>query len=197
MSFWQSELGDITGSAEDAYAKPMNFTIIPDGTKALAKIDSFVSDEFNGMKSLNVTWELINGEFKGRKIIQKLKVFDYDLRDKDPKRTKHRALNMLKLIYQLFKVQPAHGNAPSDDELAVFVGKIAGLKIQETSADDAGKVRNYISEVHAPQGFKEETGIQRIVSAVVTHSNQRHSELDSALSRNAGYQTVPDDALPF
>ena len=40
--FWSSELGEVTGSAEDAFAK--TFTRIPDGTMALARIEKFKND---------------------------------------------------------------------------------------------------------------------------------------------------------
>ena len=41
MSFWESELGEVTGTAADAFAK--SFTQIPDGTMALARIESFIN----------------------------------------------------------------------------------------------------------------------------------------------------------
>ena len=43
MSFWDSELGPITGSTDDAFVK--SFSVIPDGTMALASIDYIVSKD--------------------------------------------------------------------------------------------------------------------------------------------------------
>lgn len=157
-SFWESELGDVTGKAEDAFAK--QFMQIPDGTKALAKIESFTNQVYkdSGFKYLNIEWVLQDGDFRGQKVQQKLKVYGGDQYDKDPIKTRHRALNMLKLLYQLFNIKPKHTNPPTDQDLASFSGKIAGIKIRETEPNDKGKSYNWVAEVHPSQGFKCETG---------------------------------------
>jgi len=176
-AFWESELGEITGNAADAFVK--SFKQIPDGTTALARIDSFTNAEYQGNKYLSIDWILTDGDFKGQKVNQKLKVWG-DARDKDPMRTRHRALNMLKLIYQLFNIKPKSSEPPTDMELSSFNGKIAGLKIRETEPNDEGKQYNWVSEVHGAQGFKSETG----VSTIVTHVNKAYVNVDSAFSRN-------------
>lgn len=157
-SFWESDLGDVTGKAEDAFAK--QFTQIPDGTKALAKVESFTNQVYkdSGFKYLNIEWVLTDGDFRGQKVTQKLKVFGGDQNDKDPSKTRHRALNMLKLLYQLFNLKPKHTNPPTDQDLASFSGKVAGIKIRETEPNDKGKSYNWVAEVHASSGFKSETG---------------------------------------
>lgn len=159
MSFWESELGEISGKAEDAFAK--SYAHIPDGTKALAKIDSFTNQAYkdSGFKYLNIEWVLQDGDFRGQKVQQKLKVYGGDQYDKDPVRTRHRALNMLKLLYTLFNIKPTHNGSPTDQDLASFIGKIAGIKIRETEPNDKGKQYNWVAEVHPSQGFKSETGI--------------------------------------
>lgn len=199
--FWESELGEITGNESDAFAK--SFKQIPDGTMALAKIEAFKNQENKetGFKYLQIDWILTDGDFKGQKVQQKLKVYGGDSYDKDPARTKHRSLNMFKLLYQLFKMKPRHANAPTDEDLAFFHGKIAGLKIRETEPNDQGKQYNWVSEVHKGEGFKCETG----VSIVVTHTKQAdmfgEEPIDSAFSRNTAYATkdpkVLDDDIPF
>lgn len=189
--FWISDLGEITGKAEDAFAK--SFTQIPDGTMALARIESFINAEFNGNKYLNITWLLTDGDFKGAKVEQKLKVYG-DPRDKDPAKTRHRALNMLKLIYQLFNTKPKHANPPSDQDLAVFHGKVAGIKIRETKPDEqTGRQYNWVAEIHDTKGFKCETGI----STTVTHTNTQYGQttLDSAFSRNSSSGAPNNDLL--
>ncbi len=177
--FWESEVGVVTGSAADAFAK--SFTQIPDGTMALARIESFVNGEYDGNKFLIITWILTDGDFKGSKVDQKLKVFG-DPMAKDPAKARHRALNMLKLIYQLYKIKPKHLGDPTDQDLAVFIGKSAGIKIRETEPNDQGRQYNWVAEIHDPNGFKSETGI----SVVVTHTNVQHNHapVDSAFSRN-------------
>lgn len=199
MGFWDSELGEVTGNASDAFAK--SFKQIPDGTMALAKIESFVHDEYQGVKSLVVNWVLTDGDFKGAKVTQKLKVIDPDPRDKDPAKTRHRALNMMKLMYQLFNVKPKHANLPTNEDLAVFAGKAAGIKIRETEPNNEGKQYNWVAEVHETKGFKCETG----VSIVVTHKAPNQDEstvnsLDSAFSRQRDRAQSNDyltDDIPF
>lgn len=198
MSFWESELGEVTGKAEDAFTKDM-FKTIPDGTMALAKIESFINVDYEGFKYLNIEWLLTDGDFKGFKVQQKLKVFGGDKNDKDPAKTRHKALNMLKLLYQLFNIKPKHANPPTDQDLASFTGKQAGLKIRETEPNEKGKQYNWISEVHKADGFKCETGI----SVVVTHINKQANHydqgpIDSAFYRNNNAQNGQyEDDIPF
>jgi hypothetical protein len=194
MSFWESELGAVTGNAADAFAK--TFTHIPDGTMALAKIESFVNAEYQGNKYLSIDWVLTDGDFKGQKVNQKLKVYG-DPMAKDSAKARHRALNMLKLIYQLYEVKPKHAGDPTDEDLSIFLGKTAGLKIRETEPNQDGKQYNWVSEVHDAKGFKCETG----VNLVVTHTNKQfgNEPMDSAFSRQ---NSLPvglsmDDDIPF
>lgn len=192
--FWTSPLGEVTGSAADAFAK--TFTHIPDGTMALARIDSFVNADYQGNRYLSIDWMLIDGDFKGQKVNQKLKVFG-DPRSSDSDKAKHRALNMLKLIYQLYGTKPKHSGEPTDLDLSIFVGKTAGIRIRETEPNDQGKQYNWVAEIHESKGFKCETG----VSLVVTHTNvQKNSQglLDSALSRNKLSSDADlDEDIPF
>jgi len=190
--FWTSELGEITGKAEDAFAK--SFTMIPDGTMALAKIESFVNDtNQNGFRCLVVNWLLTDGDFKGAKVIQKIKVFGDDPQyAKDDAKTRHRALNMLKLLYQQFSLSPKNNEPPSDEDLLVFAGKIAGIKIRETEPNAENKTFNWVSEVHKAQGFKCETGVK----LEVTHVHAQHDLFDSAFSRNQK-STADDTDVPF
>jgi len=181
MSFWESEIGEITGNANDAFVK--SFTQIPDGTMALAKIDSFLNGEYQGFKYLVIEWLLIDGDFKGQKVQQKLKVYGGNSYDKDSAKTKHRALNMFKLLYELFAIKPKHSNDPTDQDLSSFGGKIAGIKIRETPD---GKY-NWISEVHPSKGFKCETGISLIV-----HKKNSFNE-DMPFSNNGDPGAIADD----
>lgn len=191
MSFWESELGEVSGKAEDAFAK--SFAHIPDGTKALAKIDTFTNQEYkeSGFKYLNIEWILQDGDFKGQKVQQKLKVYGGDQYDKDPMKTRHRALNMLKLLYQLFNIKPKHTNPPTDQDLASFLGKIAGIKIRETIMNEKGKQYNWVAEVHVSQGFKSETGIGLPVVAHSTVSSY------SSTVNNSSPPVFDDNDVPF
>lgn len=190
--FWESELGTVTGNPEDAFTKGL-FRTVPDNTLALAKINSFCKMDNQGLSFLNIEWLLTDGDFQGQLVNQKLKVLDADPRDKDPAKTRHRALNMLKLLYQLFAIKPKHNNVPTDDDLFVFVGKQAGIRIRETEPNDQGKQYNWVSEVHNAIGFKCETG----KSVEVTHTRD---SIDTAFSRNRVSDNdlnKMDDDIPF
>jgi hypothetical protein len=196
MSFWESDLGEITGKEEDAFAK--QFTQIPDGTMALAKIDSFTNQEYQGFKYLLIEWLLTDGDFKGQKVQQKLKVFGGNQYDKDSAKTKHRALNMFKLMYQMFNMKPKHSNDPTDQDLAAFIGKIAGIKIRETEPNAEGRQYNWVAEIHDSKGFKSETGISVVVTHSNTHYGQDREPLDSAFHRNNNAQNSQlTDDIPF
>tara|TARA_R110000868_G_C10972576_1_gene770506 strand:- start:32797 stop:33387 length:591 start_codon:yes stop_codon:yes gene_type:complete len=196
MSFWESELGEVTGNAADAFAK--SFTQIPDGTMALAKIDGFVNAEYNGNKYLSISWLLTDGDFKGAKVEQKLKVFG-DPMAKDSAKARHRALNMLKLLYQLFKIKPTHAGDPTDQDLASFTGRSAGIKIRETEPNDQGRQYNWVAEIHEAKGFKCETGISVVVTHTNTQTYHAPGQVDSAFSRNQAAVSDQDltDDIPF
>ncbi len=193
--FWDSELGEVTGTPEDAFAK--SFTQIPDGTKALAKIEHFMNAEYNGNKYISLDWLLTDGDFKGCKVNQKLRVFGDPLAEDEDKamRGRHRALNMLKLIYQMYNIKPTHKNDPTDQDLAVFVGKPAGILIRETEPNGKGRQYNWVGEIHDAKAFKCETGIK----LVVTHTNAPPKDdlFDNAFSRNNGKTNEPIDDIPF
>jgi hypothetical protein len=179
MSFWDSELGELSGKSEDAFTRV--FSIIPNNTTAIAKIASFKIKE----GQYSVEWEITQGEFKGQHVFQKIKAFDTDVNKR------HRALNMLKYLYGLYKIQPKHNEAPTDEDLKIFIGKTGGIKIQEWSApkkDGHGYIEgNFVSEVHPVDNFKCETGVKMEVV---------HNNLESAFSRNQSAPGLLDD-LPF
>lgn len=190
--FWDSEVGAITGKPEDAFAK--TFTTIPDNTAALAKIEKFSVAVFND-KSLNagetyfsIDWKITEGDFKNAMVNQKLRVCELD------KQKRHRALNMLALLYQTFGVKRTHENMPDDKDLMKFQGMIAGIRIRETEPNQEGKTFNWVSEVHKKEGFVSETGTK----LVVTHTNK---DAGSAFDRNPrgtadNFGAVEDD-IPF
>ena len=189
--FWESDLGEVTGSAADAFIK--TFTQIPDGTMALARIESIANAEYQGNKYISIDWTLSDGDFKGAKVNQKLKVYG-DPMAKDSDKTRHRALNMLKLIYQLYNTKPSHAGDPTDKDLMVFVGKIAGILIRETEPNEAGRQYNWVAEIHDAKGFKCETGVSKVVTHTVNHSQ---GLLDSAFSRQVKSSNDLDTDVPF
>ena len=161
MSFWQSKSGKpITGKLEDA-ALP-EFSVIPEGTMALAAIHAFEvienadSSYEDTKKFYQITWKLTQGEFKNRQVTQKLKCFAGKPEAID------RNLNMLKLVMDLCKFKPSHGEAPTSQDLMPMVGMVLGVKIREWSLlkkDGSGMMEgNFVSEVYSSVGFQEEVG---------------------------------------
>ena len=187
--FWDSELGDISGKPEDAYTR--TFAIVPDGTMALAKIVKCEVINKNDFHYINIQWELAAGDFKGQHIFQRIKCFD-----NNPK-VRHKALNMLKLIYTMFHVKPSHAGAPENKDLAVFAGKHAGLKIQEWSMpkqDGSMGHGNFVSEVWDSKDFVSVTGKHKDFAPIAP----KHYGVKSALTRNSavGMHELNDD-IPF
>lgn len=187
IEFWTSELGTVTGTAADAYAK--SFREIPDGTTALAKIDKFVLSE-REYKHYQIDWLLTDGDFKGQHVFHKIKAIDPDPRDKNPAKTRHRALNMLMFIYKQFNAKPKSNLAPTEADLGVFIGKQAGIKIQLTEPNEDGRQYSWVSEVHQSEGFVCETG--KVVEVV--HTQPRD---DSAFARNKPKEDPGLEGLPF
>ncbi len=185
MGFWKSEVGEITGDAKDAFAG--SFKLIPDNTRALAEIASFANAEYQGETWLEIDWHLVDGELKGAKVRQKIKVFGGGKWDKNPEQTKFRALNMLKLIYNLAGKKPSHAGAPQDMDLAVFQGFVAGIVVQLTEPMDNGKQYNWVSEVHDKKGFVSALGETDTI--VKINVNEQQNQMAA--------QAVEDDDVPF
>lgn len=187
MTFWHSDLGQISGKQEDAYAK--SYKSIPDNTTATAKIMSFTNKEYNGSPYLQVDWSITSDDFNGRRIFQKLHVFDAE-----PKK-RYRFLNLLMLMYNMYGLTPASDEAPTDNELKAFEGKEAGIKIQLTEPNHEGKQYNWVSELHPTKGFVCEIGLETIKPP------PRDRGLDSAFARNKKVdmtiEAFDDSDIPF
>src|ERR1051326_7534496 len=152
MSFWLLSSGALpSGESKDAFSG--NFGIIPDGTTALASIQKFILDESGKFPIFNITWKIVDGDYKGRVVFQKIHAFDEKPSKSD------RAKNMLMLIFKLVDYKPSHDNVPNNDDLCPMQGKILGIKIQEYCTND-GKQGNYVSEVHPTKDFIQQRGIK-------------------------------------
>jgi len=192
MSFWTSGTGSaISGDPKKAFL--LEFGVIPNGTCALAKIQNFELIEKTGFdgkpeKYYQIVWKITDGEFTGREVTQKIKVFDGKPEQID------RALNMMKLVMDLTDYVITNADAPNNNDLLKMVGKTLGIKIREWSMpkqDGSGMAEgNFVSEVHGVTGFQQVTGKK---AEVVTH------HLESALSRNANMKTGIElvDDIPF
>jgi hypothetical protein len=190
-NFWESRTGaPITGNASDAYQP--QFESIPNGTTAPAMIKAFelTSKQINGVDTdfYNITWKITSGDFKGREVPQKIKAFDHK------PEIAQRALNMLKLIYDLVGHKPTHKGVPTNDDHKPLIGKILGIKIGEwqmpKTKEPGFLTGNNVTQVHKIDAdFKTEVGVKRELPKITT------SAVESALTRNANMHL--DDDLPF
>lgn len=166
--FWDSPLGSITGSANDAFVK--DFTRVPNNTMALAKISDVTMPEFGSSQVIEIVWILQDTEYSGALVRQKLKCWDMD------ERARFRALNMLKYLYDLFGVEPLQWD-PTVQDLMTFVGRRAGIRVLETKPNKDGKQYNWVSEVHNARDFKSASG-KYLETVVKTHVNGQYNTVD-------------------
>lgn len=187
MSFWKSDIGKLSGAPEDSFSASFQ-GLIPNNTMACAKIDDMCNKEYDGEGYIQINWKLVEGEYKDRVIFQKIRVFSNDAKKR------HRALNMLLLIYHLFEVTPVDDSAPTDAFLKFFIGKFCGIKVQETEPNPDGKQYNYVSEVHSAVGFESKSGEKLVVAERILCS----STVESAFSRNSALvHDDLNDTIPF
>lgn len=56
---------------------------LPDNTQVIAAIDEAKWDDFDGDRFISLRWTVLDGEFKGRKVFQKVRVLDADTKRAD------------------------------------------------------------------------------------------------------------------
>lgn len=188
MGFWDSRTGaPITGDESSSFAG--NFRHLPDNTVATAIIKSFLPTEYQGDKSYQIIWQLIDGDFKGSQAKQRLEVYHAD----DAKA--QRSLNMFMRICKLCDYKLEHSMAPQPEDLAPMKGKILCIKIGNGFIQ--GEERTWVREVHAEGALETSTGSTPIVTGTPDKKTQTP---ESALQRNsAGKKTSEDELndIPF
>lgn len=174
MSFFDG----IQGDADHAFVK--SFTVIPDNTTAVAEIKSIAIDEFNGEKAYEFTWKIIDGDFKGQQVRQKIKCWQTD------EAKLKRAKSMLLLLMTMFELKFARDDHPNEFDLMPLHGKIGGIKIgyiMSQKQDGSVGEYNFVREIHPAAGFECKTG--------------ESPRVESAFSRNPRTQKELDGDLPF
>jgi hypothetical protein len=197
MNFWETSEGEkLTGDERSSFTE--SFEIIPDRTTAIADIvfierakptEHYLHDKYS------IVWKITSNDFIRREVTQNLKCFD------DNSRIANRSKNMLVRLYKLFGLKAASGNAPETEDLQLFVGKKAGIKINEYSMiknDGETACGNYVSEVHDIKGFICAKGVKKEEGLVKSTSNNTlaaNCGLDDALGRNKPNVDLED--IPF
>ena len=180
MAFWTAPSGaQITGAEDKSFVA--DFSTIPEGTSAVASIKkaevvSKEATQYAGeQKFIEVTYKIVDGDYKNREVRQKIKCFD------GTNDQVERNLNMLMLIMKLCDFKPTHNDEPTASELASLCGKIIGIVIGEWSLpkqDGTGNMEgNFVRECYKSEGFKCETGVKAEIKHAAPVS-------DSAMSRN-------------
>jgi len=118
-----------------------NFEPIPEGTQVVALANEAKWDEYEGTYYISIAWEILQGEFKNRKIFQKLRVRD------DDQKKREKAIKMLAAIDKnaggLLMRQSVE---PSDESLAqALLNKPMALRLGLW--DMNGKTGNYVQAV--------------------------------------------------
>jgi hypothetical protein len=140
MSFFNlsdnSEL-DTSGS----FSSQEEIKPIPAKTKVKAAIEEVKWDEYEGDEYINITWSVLDGEYKNRKIFQKVRVKDSDAKKRD------KAIRMLVAIDSNAKGGlVALGREPMEHELqSALMHKPMCIMLQVWKIDD--KEGNWVSAV--------------------------------------------------
>lgn len=142
MSFWDTSDGETitTDNTDTTFDGGGNFDPIPDGTVLVAAPTEAKWDEYDGEEYINLRWDVLDGEFKGRVIFHKVKVMS------DNPKSRDRALRMLATIDansggKLLSVQ----GKPSDVQLASLCDKPMEIRVRIWDID--GKTGNWVEAV--------------------------------------------------
>lgn len=136
----QNQTGNFTMGGDD-------FAPIPKDTRVLVIVEEAKISEYQGDRYINIKWDIAQPkEFKGRKIFQKIKVFDTDPSKRD------KALRMLAAIdANAGGKLAAAGVEPTDQSLSsALSAKMMVLKLGVW--DMNGKTGNWVQEVSKHNG---------------------------------------------
>lgn len=135
MGFWDSVTAE---NLEDGYGQDKP---IPSGTKLRAAIVEAKWDTFeDNPKYVQLTYEVLEGEFQGKKLWQKIKVYDTDAKKASRQRT------MLAAIDKITKsgLLETEGE-PTDSDLYQLINKVLQVEVAVWNSD--GNTGNWIKAV--------------------------------------------------
>ena len=129
-----------------------DFAPIPENSKLHAYISEAKWETHNDERYINLKWDVINGEFKGRKLFQKVRVNDTDSAKRD------KAIRMLAAIDTNCggKLQQL-GTEPDDMNLAVsLMQKPMFIIVGVWELDDKSKSGNWIKAVSSAKKQRQQ-----------------------------------------
>lgn len=149
MSFWNLSEGTLDKGATSFAAgggEP-----IPDNTNLKACIDEIFWDNWQGESYIKARWTVLDGEYKGRKVFQKIRVEDQDARKRD------KAIRMLAAIDANAGGKLTSVDAMPDDEILqqALCNKPMIIKVQTWEIN--GKSGNWVSMVASLDAVKKPT----------------------------------------
>lgn len=143
MAFWNEEDKQTTGAHESGGG---NMEPIPSGTQVVFAVDEAKNDNYESDDYISLRWTILKGEFKGRKVFQKLRVYDND-KTKAAKHKKMFAAIALNAGGDLLKVD----HAPTDQELQCLMMKpMAGTLQVWSLTTESGELKegNWVSQIN-------------------------------------------------
>ena len=143
MAFWNEEDKQTTGAHESGGG---NMEPIPSGTQVVFAVDEAKNDSYETDDYISLRWTILKGEFKGRKVFQKLRVYDAD-KSKAAKHKKMFAAIALNAGGDLLKVD----HPPTDQELQCLMMKpMAGMLQVWSLTTETGELKegNWVSQIN-------------------------------------------------
>lgn len=147
MSFFStSDNQPIVSTGE--FESQTNLEPIPAGTTVTCSIEEAVWDEYQGEWTIKLTWVVLDGEYKNRKIFHKLRVEDADAAKAD------KAKKMLAAIdTNCGGTLQRAGGKPNDNDLAALTNRPMNIRLMVWDID--GKSGNWVSAVGSANGAKQ------------------------------------------
>lgn len=139
MSFFH--LSDGSSAESSGEFEAGGFEVIPAGTQLKAMIEEASWEEYEGDRHISFRWDVLDGEHKGRKIFQKLRVLDADSSKAD------RAKRMLAAIdSNCGAALMSSGKEPDDVALQInLTNKPMAIKVDVW--EQGGKSGNWVCAV--------------------------------------------------
>lgn len=190
MSLFKSRTGaPVTGSESNAFAG--NLSHLPDNTQAQAMIKSFTVQEYQGEIFFQIIWKLVDGEFKGAEVKQRITPYDAD------DNRAQRALNMLYRIFTICGHRTDYEETPTDSDLAEMKGTICAIKAGNDIIQ--GTERTWIREVWSEGKLETITGETKVVTAKPDAPLKEKVEtaFDREAARKSAAPSLADNDIPF
>ena len=148
-NFWGNAATDATGEFDSGGG---SFELIPEGTNVLAAISEIEWTLYNGDEYISAKWTILKpDEFKNRKVFQKIRVIDEDIKKSDKAKRMLAAIDKNASGGKLLSL----GRQPTDLDMAkALVNKPMVLKLGVWEME--GKSGNWVQAVSPKTASKPE-----------------------------------------